>query len=304
MQWRKKTKDRQRPTYTDRRGSKPFSYYKSTGAQRSDQRDQADLPRTSQRSRQSDKSDKQHISIWVGVLIAVVVGALYMMYVDTGSVQIVRESDSTLLKQDNAYQVSMRQILSSSISNRSKATIDTDAISLAFRTEHTELASAKVSFALTGHRLILRIAAETPRILLDDGSPTYKLVNKNGRVVASVDKTMFQQNDLPIILDRSNVSIEVGKAYLATEEIVFIERLVAQSKTAGLTISSITLPALAREVHVRFVEPSSIYVKFYTGGDADLQFGTFRAALSSIQGKGSLPSEYIDARVEGRVFTK
>lgn len=300
---RTKQRDRQRPSVVNRESKRPFSYYKSSEPRTPIASEQVQT-RQAQKKQAPLKLSRQQLWFRLVVFIFFLITVMYTLYIDIGSVRIVYESDNSMLQSTETYETSIQHILSASISSRSKVTINTDTVLTTFKEKHPEVLAADLSFTITGHRPILRITGDAARVVLDDGSQEYRLLNANGKVIRVVDKSQFDANSLPVVLDRSNISSEVGEAYLASEEVRFIERLIAQSAATSTSVISITLPALSRELHVRFVDSSGLYVKFYTGGDADVQFGTYRAALNELAGQGKLPTEYFDVRVEGRAFVK
>jgi hypothetical protein len=70
-----------------------------------------------------------------------------------------------------------------------------------------------------------------------------------------------------------------------------------------VSVSSLTLPKTAQELDLR-TKDRPYYVKFYLGGDALLQAGQFLATRRQFDTSNTQPAEYLDVRVEGKIFYK
>lgn len=235
-------------------------------------------------------------------LVILTLGVL-SSYIDTNIIRFSKTHDTEYVKSNDEYIAGIRTILNENLANRSKLTIDTRNIAARIREMYPEFSGVEINIPLIGTSPSVRATIDEAVLVIDDGT-SYNYVSSKGRVVGKMEKDSSVVEGLVVIYDSSTLPISLGDSYLASEEIEFITNLRAQAAATSTDIESITLPAVPRELHVRFTSFPGIYIKFYTGGDANLQFGTYRAVVKHLSDEGKKPKEYIDVRVEERAFSK
>jgi hypothetical protein len=109
--------------------------------------------------------------------------------------------------------------------------------------------------------------------------------------------------ELPSVRDDANLDIQPGKSVLSAKDVDFITSLDQQLSAKQVKVSSLTLPVLASELHVR-VADQPYYVKFSLLTDPRIVAGQYIALMKKLDGDKVTPSEYIDSRVEERIFYK
>jgi hypothetical protein len=90
---------------------------------------------------------------------------------------------------------------------------------------------------------------------------------------------------------------------LSAIDIAFIKAILVHCAKTGIKVDSLTLPTIAQEVDLR-TKDRPYFVKFYLGGDSATQIGQFLAARHNFDQTGSQPGEYLDVRVNGKIFYK
>ena len=128
-------------------------------------------------------------------------------------------------------------------------------------------------------------------------------VDKNGKVMARTSD--LQKNELkklPIIRDDSGLTADPGKNIIPSFEAEFLSDLYSHLTEGKIPLESITLSGkTANEVDVR-VTGLPYYVKFTVDSDPRQAVGTYLAVKSNLEAEGITPAEYIDVRVEEKVF--
>ncbi len=296
---------KRKPKVTDRQSSArqaSFSYYKSGVSP------DTTPSSTERRSRERIVAKPKNNRSYKGpayaflALIILVLGTLGS-YIDTNMIRFSKTRDTEYVKSNDEYIAGIRTILNENLTNRSKLTIDTRNVAARIREVYPEFSNVDINIPLIGTSPSVRASIDEAVLVIDDGS-SYNYVSIKGRVIGKMGKDASVAEGLAVIYDSSTLPINLGDSYLASEEIEFITNLRAQAASTSTEIESITLPAVPRELHVRFISFPGIYIKFYTGGDANLQFGTYRAVEKHLTEEGKKPKEYIDVRVEERAFSK
>jgi hypothetical protein len=158
--------------------------------------------------------------------------------------------------------------------------------------------------------LELPIFSEVPKIHLNVARPSFQLnsrgvnyiINNSGTAVAK-SAALPRLNNLVTINDESNFYVNPGYKVLSAQSVSFINNLIAQCRHANVPISVLTLPNQPEELDLR-TSDQPYYVKFYLGGDPIIQSGQFLSSRAHFLSSGSPPSQYLDVRINGKIFYK
>ncbi len=236
---------------------------------------------------------------------AIAICFLYVLGVDPSPkvIQVSSTSVVPLYREAGVYQEAARTIISGSLLNYNKLTIDRQKVARELKGQFPELATAEVSLPLMGRRPVIHIAPKAPALILTSQQGGF-VVDEQGVAIADVSKIVrLDKSNLPIVEDVTGVELEAGRAVLPASDVKFIREISRQFSNKGLTISSLSLPAVASELHVK-LEGLQYYIKFDMLGDARQQAGTLFAVQQRLQAEGKLPAEYIDVRVHERAYYK
>lgn len=206
-----------------------------------------------------------------------------------------------LLRNQAEYQAAADKLLSGSLLNRNKITIDTGRISKQMTAQFPELASASVTIPLLGHRPTIYVEPAQASLVVAAGNGAY-VVDQNGRaLMPSADLPTAQK--LPQIVDQSGLSIHVGRRVLTPDDVVFVQTVLAELSAKRVGVSSMVLPAASRELDV-YIAGQPYFVKFNLENNSDVrqQAGTYLATIAELQRQHVTPAHYIDVRVNGRAY--
>lgn len=206
-------------------------------------------------------------------------------------------------RQLDEYAAAADEIMRGSLGNRTKLTIQTSDIESALLERFPELNAAVLRLPVLGRKPSLVIDIRPPEIILTSTNSNYVL-DSSGTVISEL-KALAQENrtGLLTVKDESGLKAEVGKQILPADTVEFINEVTAQLDAKGLKITSLTLPASANQLDVR-IEGLNYYLKTDLSGDPRLQMGSFLAVKEKLEKDKITPSEYIDVRVEEKVFYK
>lgn len=211
--------------------------------------------------------------------------------------------NSNLLRETSDYQEEASKILNESIWNKNKFTINTDNFEEKMKQQFPELSQASITLPLIGKRPVVELISDKPELFLTSNNNVFVL-NKKGKAIAKVgDIKNAKDLNLPTILDEASIKIETGKAALSEQDVTFITTLIKQLDSKNIKIESIALPPLASELRIRIVN-ENYYIKFNLLTDPLITVGQFLAVKKKLDSDGIKPSEYIDSRVEEKIFYK
>lgn len=205
------------------------------------------------------------------------------------------------LRQAEVYSQAADDILNQSILNKNKVSINIDKIKTKLLDRFPELESVQVVLPLMGHRPIIEAVVAKPAIRLISDGGVY-LISGEGRALADTkDLTKGIVIDVPTVTDEASLDIKAGNNVLSSSDVTFITTLVNQLDSKKLEITSITLPPLASELHIK-LKGENYYGKFSLVTNPRQSAGQYIAIQNYLKQKNIVPKEYIDARVEEKVY--
>lgn len=216
--------------------------------------------------------------------------------------RVMSIDSSVVLDQTDAakYQAAASKILSSSIWNRNKITVDTSNVSYKLTHEFPELSAVSVTVSLASRQPVVYVELVKPALALGSSNGTYAL-DSNGRAMFKVTNSNELDADVPTVTDQSGLKVSIGEQSLPSTDIGFIQTVVQQLSAKNFKVSSLTLPASTSELDVRLVG-QPYYIKFnLANNDPKQQAGTFLAVIAQLQSQSITP-KYIDVRVDGRAY--
>jgi hypothetical protein len=215
---------------------------------------------------------------------------------------ILTSIPGTVHRDAKAYQEAIEGLWKQSIFNRSKVTLSTSAMSRNIQTQFPELGSAHIQLPLLGQRATVVLIPAMPLLQLVSNNGSF-YVASSGTVMSRLEDVQLNQvNNLPTVRDESGIEVEPGKNILAPSEASYLNDLTRLLEANGVPFASITLPKnAARQADVRLTG-ESYYIKFSFDSDPRLAVGTFLAVQKKLQTSNTRPQEYIDVRVDEKVF--
>ncbi len=297
MNWRKKNQAARNRTVSS--GGPPktvFSYH----SKRTDGHAKTGRQNTQKHSRAIFVA--RHLPFVIAVLALLIsVGYLSTLNLNPKIVSVSNQNERLLRAQD-VYASKARDLLAGSVLNRTKITINANKFEADMRRSFPELASVAITLPIMGRRPIVKLEAAQPVLTYKADNTESYLIDINGRVILrSADADEEVVKNLPTIIDKSKLQVELGKGVLTADETEYILTVLNQLKAKNVGVEGLTLPAIASELHVKIAE-KPYFVKFDLQGDARLQSGTFFAVKTKLEADNETANEYIDVRVEEKAY--
>lgn len=289
------TPARQRPASSPNR-PRPYSYYASLQDERRTKTAETvvDLGSVGRRLR---------LIPTVVALLVIFGSVLFSLTLSSLPSVSMLEGETALYRSLDDYASAAEVLLDDNLKNRTKLTIDTAAVEQTLLEQFPELDAAVLRLPVLGRRPSLIISVSQPVLLLLSPAKSYVL-NQSGVAVSEASQLAAKAKDgLPVVRDQSGLEVTLGEQALTTETIRFILASSLQLEAQKLKVSELILPARVSQLDIR-LEGVRYYVKTDTAGDARLQIGSFLAVREELAGQGITPAEYIDVRVEEKVFYK
>ena len=239
----------------------------------------------------------------VGVVLAVC--ALYSLSLSTNPrFTMTNPQGVPLLRSKQDYQNGLADILGSSLLNQNKLTINTTKLTNELTAKYPELDKIEITLPFMGRRPVVEATTSRPALFLSTSSGSY-IVDGKGRAIRDIKDLPADARALaiPTVKDQADIDVSVGKAVLSKQDVTFITTLYQQFTAKQMSISSIELPPLASEIHVR-LSGKPYYIKFSLLTDSRIAVGQYLALDQELSAKKITPSEYVDSRVEEKVYYK
>ena len=252
------------------------------------------------------KANEQKRSLWkklrlIPTIIAATAILASVVYSTTLTTTpgIIFANDASVYRTTEEYKTGLTKILQSSLFNKSKFTINTSSTAAAIIKAYPELDVATIGLPIIGRRPTVTLHLRSPALVLTTKTNAF-ILDTNGRIVTEAKQLASSVTDkLLNIQDQSGVELKVGDQALTANTITFITNVGAQLAAKQLVVSGITLPSGGDQVDIH-IKDLPYYVKMDSTGDPRIEAGDFLAAKAS----GIAPAEYMDVRVEGKVFYK
>lgn len=286
--------ERRRPTDQSGKASPVYSYYNAPAAPRGVPDKIIDLAKTGRKLR------------LVPTLVAVVIIGLSLIISLTLSTRpqaVLAGGGVSPYRQLQTYEDAAAALLGKKLTNQTKLTINTTEIEDELLKQFPELSGAALRLPVLGRRMTLVLQPRTPVLILVSASRSYVL-DTTGRIVSdlqSLDSSM--RAGLLVVQDESGLAVEPGAHVVTSETVGFVQSVLAQLEAQSLSIERLTLPASANQLDVK-LNGTNYYVKMDISGDARQQVGSLLAVRDYLQKTGQEAAEYIDVRVEEKVFYK
>ncbi len=276
-----------------------------------------DSSRAASRGEKKPKDSKNRFErVFFGLLTALSVGCIgYVLWLETTPrIKVITPSQNTassavLLREESVYLDGISAILKQSVVNRSKLFMNSNAVSAEILKQFPEFGDVVVSIPLISHRPIVSITPRSPVIKLQTTKGIY-LIDSTGTVLANIADISLDDNelndlvDLPLIEDQTATEVSVGNRVVTEETTQFMLDISDQLALTSLEVKSVYLPRVTpNELRIQF-SGKPYFAKLDTTSDSRRQIGSLLSAISYVSERGSAVNEYIDVRVDGKVFYK
>lgn len=291
-----KGRQKQRPRMPQMRSGtpakRPFSYYSS---------DNPVQPGRVERKGLRPSTFKRVRLIPTYLALVAIFGSIVYSTTLSTTPTIVFAGDPSPFRSTAEYKSLAEKILASSLLNHSKLTINTSSINNSFLAQAPELDAAKLVLPIIGRRPTLTLHARQPALILATKTNAL-IIDESGKAVSDARQLPSSLREgLLTLQDDSGLEVHSGDQAVTKETVQFILEANRQLKSKNLAIERLTLPVTPNEVDIH-IQGLKYYVKADVTADVRVQIGSFLAVKDKLGSKP--PGEYMDVRVEEKVFYK
>lgn len=210
-------------------------------------------------------------------------------------------ANKAFLRSQTEYQTAANKLLSGSIWNHNKITINTGSISRQMLRQFPELAGVSLTLPLFGHQPTVYVQPARAALVVAGDNGAF-VVDTNGKALMPSANLPTAQK-LPQVVDKSGLPVRLNQQVLTTDDVGFIQTVLGQLLAKRVGVTSMVLPPASRELDV-YITGQPYFVKFnlQDKGNARQQAGTYLAAAAELQRGHVTPAHYIDVRVDGRAY--
>ncbi len=241
------------------------------------------------------------------LLVAIVVSAVNIFSLSTPVriVSLTSNNASTFVLNKTAYQAAADRLLTGSVWDHNKVTVDTGKISRQLLAQFPELASVSVTIPLLTHHPIIYLEPAQAALIIQSAASGSFVLNSNGRALLATTHDSLVASEaasLPVVTDLSGLKLVLGHQVLPADTVSFIQTVAAQLAAKKYTVASMSLPPATSELDVTLAgQPYTIKFNL-EDNDARQQVGTFLATITDLQSQSITPAHYVDVRVDGRAY--
>jgi len=237
------------------------------------------------------------------LLLIVIIAVLCLQLSNNPKVVTVGPSGSQVfLRNRKVYEDAARAAFTP-VLNSNKLTVNTSKIVEDLQAQFPELKVVSVSLPFVGSRPVVYIQPATPKVLLV-GKGGMFVLDASGRALISGNQVQdLDALHIPVVNDQSGLTIELGKVALPSSAVSFITEVAGQLNAKGLKVSNLTLPTGSTELQVHMAGVG-YYVRFNLHGNAREEAGAYIATKQYLDSNHKSAGEYVDVRVENKVYIK
>lgn len=190
-------------------------------------------------------------------------------------------------------------VLTSSLLSQNILFVPTDKISEELKKQNYQIADAKVSRnGLNSISVVL--TEQKPSILWLSGN-TLSIIGQNGHAYDG-EITTTMKDKLVMVVDTTNLPVRKGEKVVTQEFVDYVNTMNEQLPRKDIKVKQYQIGDTTTELRV--VTDTGYYIRFDTTRPTEEQMQDLSAVLNQMKKQGKKPVEYIDLRINGKVFYK
>jgi hypothetical protein len=242
-------------------------------------------------------------------LVFIIIVILLLVNTTMSSTGTRLSDEHNVYQSSDVYSEGIANIFSDSWRNRTKLTFSSDDFEQKVLSLFPEVSNAVAVVPIAGRELAVTLYFTKPLLrLVDPQEKTIGIVGEQGTFITS-DNQLLQNEELqqlPMLRLLESPEFAKGSQLLTSTETDLVRVLLDEfdgTSAARPKVSSILFDVQRREMQVRF-EDREFFARLTPERDSREQIGSLVATIQQLSRDNNLPKEYIDVRVDGRVFVK
>ncbi len=235
----------------------------------------------------------------IAILIFSCIAYVFSLSVDPRIV--IADQQSLSLQPVEVYKSEISKILKNSPLNFTKITINTKLVAKQIEDAFPEIQSSSIALPLLNRRPIVHIRLSTPAAIVHTSNGVFVMDSSGKAIMNDNQLNLSERQKLPKIHDQSQLQIDPGKGIMKSGDVTYITTFISELEKNKYKIKEIILPPVANEVQFHLAD-KPYFIKANLSLDPYQQVGTFLALQNKLTTDNSLPTSYIDVRVEERAY--
>jgi cell division septal protein FtsQ len=165
--------------------------------------------------------------------------------------------------------------------------------------DNYQIADVKVT-RIPFNTIKVTITEQKPSILWKSGN-NLSIITENGRGFIGEPNDELKKN-LPTVEDLSNLPVKEGDKVVSQEFVKFVNDIYVFLPQNGINISTTQIEETTTEIIV--ITKEGYRIRFDTTRPFDEQLTDLKSVLDSLKQQGKKPTQYVDLRINGKVFYK
>lgn len=193
----------------------------------------------------------------------------------------------------------VQAIVDSSLMNQNMLLISTEQINKQLKANNYQVAKAEVT-RIPFNTIKVTITEQKPSILWKSNGEL-SILTEDGRAYAGEPNDELKAN-LPTVLDAANLPAKAGEKVVSESFLKFVNTINTSLPTQGVKVIQYEVQETTTELFV--VTQDGYKLRFDTSRPAQEQITDLVTVLDQLKKQGKKPAEYIDLRINGKVFYK
>jgi len=232
-----------------------------------------------------------YILIVSALVYAVVVSSLFR-------VTTIRIVGNQTLNED-VLRTQIQSIISGSSLSQNILFVPVDQIDKQLRANNYQIANVSVERNLL-NTITVKITEQKPSILWQSGN-TISIITEDGRAYVGEPNNELKQT-LPTVVDTTNLPVKAGEKVVLPSFTSFVNSVNTDLPQKGVEISKLHVEDTTTELVV--TTKTGYIIRFDTTRPYGEQIADLTAVLDQLKKQGKNPAQYIDLRINSKVFYK
>lgn len=255
-------------------------------------------------TRQPDVKTKPPRSIWKQLIRpAVIIFALALMVYAVVASSLFRinkiQVEGAVTVSSDSVQNQAHNVITSSPLTQNIIFVSTGKIADELKKQNYQIAEADVRRSGL-NSIIIKITEQKPSILWSSGN-TLSIIGANGHAYDGEITDLMKQK-LVTVVDTTNLPVKKGEKVVSQEFVDFVNALHEQLPNKGIAVTQYQIGDTTTELVVKTQQ--GYFIRFDTTRSVEQQLQDLSAVLGQMKKTGKKPTEYIDLRINGKVFYK
>lgn len=226
------------------------------------------------------------------VIVALVLALVSILRLESTPVVFVKNDERS---RRQLYQEYTTKVLSSSIMNKTKLTLQRSMLEQKLVEEFPEISAATISVDFLGRKPVLDLQLSSITAVVEGRGGKFALAS-NGRLAYQTNEKIGLT-----VKDESGIELKKGERVMRSDDSEFLGVITDVFSANNREVEYVKITTTPRELLLKQVN-KTYEVKMYFEEDPYDQLGALFAVEKTLGEGGAVPTKYIDVRISEKVF--